>query len=293
MKTSMGTALIGAGVAAAVVMGAMCTYTVKPGYAGVVYNMDGGLENGTLGQGINVVAPWKKVIEYPTSTETVYYTKDDEKQDDDDDANKGDKSINIATKDGKTVNVDVTYTYHMDASHLPDIFTKFRGQKDSMIEAGIMKNAMYQAINEVTSQYDLMALIGDKRPEINAKILEAFKVQLEDDGIIIESFNLSNIRPDEATQAVIQKVVDAQNNLEQAKIAKQTAEVEAEQARVTAKGKADAALIEAEGQAQANAKLQQSLTDSVLRQRAIDKWNGELPKFGGASSFILDSSFLK
>jgi hypothetical protein len=63
---------------------------------------------------------------------------------------------------------------------------------------------------------------------------------------------------------------------------------------VAAKGKADAALIEAEGQAKANEKLQQSLTPGVLKQRAIEKWNGELSKISGdAGNFILGADFLK
>ena len=96
--------------------------------------------------------------------------------------------------------------------------------------------------------------------------------------------------PDEATKEAIQKVVNAQNVLEQAKIEKQTAEVEAEKARVKAKGEADAALIEAEGQAQANAKLQGSLTEQIIRQRAIDKWDGKLPQYemGNGASTILN-----
>jgi len=121
-------------------------------------------------------------------------------------------------------------------------------------------------------------LVGDKRPEINAKVFEKFRNSLEQFGIIIETFNLSDVVPDEQTKEAIQKVVNAQNVYEQAKIEKQTAEVEAEKARIQAKGKADAALIEAEGQAQANAKLQQSLTESVLQQRAIEKWNGTFPQ---------------
>jgi regulator of protease activity HflC (stomatin/prohibitin superfamily) len=139
-----------------------------------------------------------------------------------------------------------------------------------------------------------MELVGDKRPEINQKIFEAFRNDLEEYGIVIETFNLSDVVPDEATATAIQNVVNAQNALLQSKIEKEQAEVEAEKARVAAKGKADAALIEAEGQAQANAKLQQSLTANVLQQRAIEKWNGELPKIGGGSgSFLLSADFLK
>lgn len=270
----------------------MCVTRIGPGYAGVIYNVDGGIEDETLGQGFHVVAPWKHVSEYPISTETVYYTKNSVDGDDKD--KKTDKSVNVNTKDGKQVNVSVTYAYHMNVEKLPTVYAKFRGQDIEAIQNGYMKNAMYEALNNVTSQYSLMELVGDKRPEINQKIFETFRDDLSDYGIVIETFNLSDVVPDEATATAIQNVVNAQNALQQAKIEKQQAEVEAEKARVAAKGKADAALIEAEGQAKANEKLQQSLTSGVLQQRAIEKWNGELPKIGGNSGgFILGADFLK
>ena len=276
---------IGVGLLIIVIGLFLSTYKINPGYAGVVYNMDGGIESDVLGQGFHMVAPWKKVVEYPVSTETVYYTKNN-----DDGEDKKDNSINVNTKDGKQVNVSVTYSYHMDPENLSAVFVKFRGQKIGAIEAGYMKNEMYQAINEVTSQYSLMDLVGDKRPEINEKILSKFRESLAEYGIVIETFNLSDVVPDEATKEAIQKVVNAQNVLEQAKIEKQTAEVEAEKARVKAKGEADAALISAEGQAQANAKLQGSLTEQIIRQRAVEKWDGKLPQYemAGGSSTILN-----
>ena len=262
--------------------GFMCTYKVDPGYAGVIYNMDGGIETETLGQGFHVVAPWKKVIEYPVSTETVYYTKNN-----DDGDEKKDNSINVNTKDGKQVNVSVTYAYHMDEVQLPSVFEKFRGQKSEVIEAGYMKNEMYQAINEITSQYSLMELVGDKRPQINEAILDKFRNSLEPYGIVIETFNLSDVVPDEQTKEAIQAVVNAQNALEKAKVEKEQAEVDAEKARVAAKGKADAELIEAEGTAAANAKLQESLTPLIVEQRKLDKWDGKLPGIVAGDSNLL------
>lgn len=275
-KQTIGTFGIGAAIFGAAALGFMSTYKIAPGYAGVVYNMDGGVEDNVLPQGYHIVAPWKKVIEYPISTETVYYTKSSDGKEYDD---KEDSSINVNTKDGKQVNVSVTYSFHMDAENLPAVFTKFRGRSTEEIEAGYVKNEMYQAINEVTSQYSLMDLVGDKRPEINAKVFEKFRNSLSDFGIIIETFNLSDVVPDEQTKEAIQKVVNAQNVYEQAKIEKQTAEVEAEKARITAQGKADAAVIEATGQAAANEKLQQSLSDNVIRQHTIEKWDGKLPQY--------------
>lgn len=264
------------------IFGYSCTYKVDPGYAGVIYSMDGGIENETLGQGFHVVAPWKKVIEYPVSTETVYYTKNN-----DDGDEKKDNSINVNTKDGKQVNVSVTYAYHMDEVQLPSVFEKFRGQKSEVIEAGYMKNEMYQAINEITSQYSLMELVGDKRPQINEAILDKFRNSLEPYGIVIETFNLSDVVPDEQTKEAIQAVVNAQNALEKAKVEKEQAEVDAEKARVAAKGKADAELIEAEGTAAANAKLQESLTPLIVEQRKLDKWDGKLPGIVAGDSNLL------
>ena len=285
-----GILVIGLALIVGVVGAFLSTYRINPGYAGVVYNMDGGIEQEVLGQGFHMVAPWKKVVEYPVSTETVYYTKNADGDDDDRKSDgRKDSSINVNTKDGKQVNVSVTYSYHMDPENLSAVFVKFRGQPIEAIEAGYVKNEMYQAMNEVTSQYSLMDLVGDKRPEINEKILSKFRDSLSEFGIVIETFNLSDVVPDEATKDAIQKVVNAQNVLEQAKIEKQTAEVEAEKARVKAKGKADAAIIEADGQAQANAKLQQSLNDQILKQRAIEKWDGKLPQYdmGGSGSTLL------
>ena len=264
------------------IFGYSCTYKVDPGYAGVIYSMDGGIETETLGQGFHVVAPWKKVIEYPVSTETVYYTKNN-----DDGDEKKDNSINVNTKDGKQVNVSVTYAYHMDEVQLPSVFEKFRGQKSEVIEAGYMKNEMYQAINEITSQYSLMELVGDKRPQINEAILDKFRNSLEPYGIVIETFNLSDVVPDEQTKDAIQAVVNAQNALEKAKVEKEQAEVDAEKARVAAKGKADAELIEAEGTAAANAKLQESLTPLIVEQRKLDKWDGKLPGIVAGDSNLL------
>lgn len=261
--------------------GFMCTYKVDPGYAGVIYNMDGGIENETLGQGFHVVAPWKKVIEYPVSTETVYYTKSN-----DDGDEKKDNSINVNTKDGKQVNVSVTYAYHMDEVQLPSVFEKFRGQKSEVIEAGFLKNELYKAINEVTSQYSLMDLIGEKRPEINNKILLQFRDSLEEYGIIIETFNLSDVVTDDQTKDAIQAVINAQNALEQAKIEKEKAIVESEKRVTEAKGYADAAIIKASGESEANEKLRNSLTPLIVEQKKIEKWNGELPKFSGSNSML-------
>lgn len=280
--------LIGsAGIIAAIVVVffifIFCVYKVSPGYSAVVYNMDGGLEDEVLGQGYHVLMPWKKATPYPVSTESVFYKKatDGDKED-------KDTSINVATKDGKQVNVSVTYTYHMDADKLPQVFAKFRGQPIDKIESGYMKSELLRVINEVTSQYNLMDLVGDKRQEINAKVFKGFNEALFDFGVVVETMNISDAVPDTATAEAIQNVINAQNKLQQATIEKQTAEQEAEKRIVEAKGKAESVRIEAEAQAKANELLEHSLTDNIVKNKAIEKWDGKMPQVNGGGNMMFN-----
>ena len=272
-----------------------CTYTIPAGYNGVIYNLDGGIEGETLSQGMHVVMPWKHVTAYPTSTETVYFTDDEDVK-----ATKAENNeiinsaIKINSKDGKRVSANATYAYHCDPLKLPDIFVQFKGQSIEQIENDYMKSRMLIAISDVTTQYSQMELSGDKLPQVNQEIFDKFHKDLEPIGIIVENFSLSGVEPDEQTKQAIQNVINAQNALEQSKVEKQQAEVEAEKARITAKGKADAALIEAEGQAAANAKLQESLTPLIIQQRQIEKWSGEVPKIisGNGTGLFFDGAIL-
>ena len=145
----------------------------QTGIRRVVYSPNGGVEEDVLNQGWHMIAPFKRVTEYPVSTETVYLSKE---------GDDGDHSFDISTKDGKNVNVDVVYSYHMDPEKLPAIFTKFRGQESDLIEAGFMKDRLKEAIQEVTTQYDVMEVYGEKRSELNRKVYEKFRDSLSPTG---------------------------------------------------------------------------------------------------------------
>ena len=66
------------------------------------------------------------------------------------------------------------------------------------------------------------------------------------------------------------------------------AEADATVKKTEAQAEADAKIITAESEAKANQLLEESLTDSVLKQMYIEKWNGELPKVSSDSSVMID-----
>ena len=247
----------------AIIICISCVYKIAPGMAGIIYRVDGGILNETLGQGYHIVSPFSKVVEYPVSTETVNLNKS------------AGEAVAISTSDGKTVDCSVTYAFHMDQERLPEVFTKFRGLPLEQIENGYMKSELLRCINEVTSQYSLMDVVGSKRQELNEKVYARYRDSLSDFGVIVETLNISEAQPDAATAEAIQNVINSQNKLQQATIEKQTAEQEAEKRIVEAKGKAESVRIEAEAQAQANDLLERSLTDNIIKNRAIEKWDGK------------------
>lgn len=266
----LGAGVVGVGIIGFLVYLALTLTTISPGYVGVIYDRSGGLEQETLKPGWHFVSPTKKVTEYPVSTETVRY--------------EGDEAFRISTRDGKVVTAELMYSYHMDEKHIPELFSKFRGRSDDDIEATYMKDRLSAMVQDITSEYGVLEVYGDKRGEINQKVFDAFKKDLATVGIVVETFNFSKIEPDSESLKAIQSLVDSQLKLNQLKIEKEQAEVIAEKQRVEAKGNADAEVIKATGTAQANAKLQQSLTPELIQYEMAKRWNGQYPQVVGGNT---------
>lgn len=156
---------------------------------------------------------------------------------------------------------------------------------------------------EVTAKYSVIDLLGDQRASLNSELTAYLKDKFEPYGIIIESVSLINIDPDDETRAAVQKKVNAQQDLELAKIEQQTANVNAEkekevaitkanQEKETAQINAEAKLIEAQAQADANRLISQSLTPELIQQQMYEKWNGQLPtvQSGSDTPIIVDTT---
>ncbi|MGL5354473.1 MAG: SPFH domain-containing protein, partial [Clostridium sp.] len=53
------------------------SHIIKPGYVGIVYSLNGGVENTVLSQGYKFKLPFfKKVTQYPISTQQAYLSAD-------------------------------------------------------------------------------------------------------------------------------------------------------------------------------------------------------------------------
>lgn len=297
MRKSLGGIATAVIIALVVIVLFVCTVRIPAGYVGVVYNMNGGISDRTLTQGFHVISPTQNVTTYSIGIEQSYLTasKDGDSSDD--------ESFEVPSNDGKGLTVDMTFTYRYDADRVADTFTRFKGQSGKDVKDSFIKPNIMSWTKEVTAKYSVIDLLGDKRATLNSELTDYLKQKFEPYGIVIESVSLINIDPDEETRSAVQKKVNAQQDLELAKIEQQTANVNAEkekevaitkanQEKETAQINAEAKLIEAQAQADANRLISQSLTPELIRQQMYDKWDGKLPtvQAGNDSSVIVDTS---
>ena len=274
-NTLIGGAFSAIVIVVAIVLLFMSSHKIKAGYVGIVYALDGGIKNEVLAQGLHFVNPISSVKQYSVATEQAYLSQDKRE------GSEGDDSFSVPTSDGKTVNVDLEFAYHFDSEKLPVTFVKFKGQDGSTIENTFIRGKMEAWASEVSSTFSVIDIYGEKRADLNAKVLAHTKEKFVEYGIVIDSVNFSRIGLDKATEDAIQARINKQQELE-------TSKLEAEKAKIDAEAK----VTVAEGQAKANDVLSKSIDQSILQSRFIDKWDGKTPVVMGSGGNIMDISSL-
>ena len=221
-----------------------------------------------------------------------------------------DESFNIPTSDGKTVRVNLEFSYRFDEAKVSETFVMFKGKSGEDIKDTFIKPKVIAWTQEVSANYPVTDIFGDKRTAINAELDVYLREKFAQYGIIIDTVNFTDISVDAETAAAIQKKVTAQQELELANIEAQTAKIQAEKDRevariqaekdkevaqiraeqeiIKAEAEAEALRIAAEAEAEANREIAASLTEELIEKIKYEAWNGELPTVTGSGGTIID-----
>jgi regulator of protease activity HflC (stomatin/prohibitin superfamily) len=217
---------------------------IQPTDRGVVISaLDEGVRQEALQPGLNWVVPFlENVIEYPISRQTYTMSIAPEEG-----QIAGDDSVEARTADGQIIKVDASVIFSIDPEQVVQTHIKWQGAYvDNLIRPvarGVIRNA--------ASQYGVEEVISSKRFELTEMIRSDLATQLNEGGLILQTFVLRNIAfSDEYAASVEQKQI-AEQLAQQAAFIVQQREQEAEQARKVAEGKADAFVLEAQGRADA------------------------------------------
>lgn len=266
MKNSgkIGAIVVAVVIVLGLIMGGMCLTRIPAGYVGIVYNVRKGVTGETLSQGWHMVAPTKKVEKYTVGIEQSYLTagKDGDSS--------GNDSFEVPSSDGKGLTVDLTFTYRFDADKIADTYTRFKGLNGTSIKDVFIKPNIMSWTKEVTARHSVTQILGEERANLNSELTEYLASKFSNYGIIIESVSLINIDPDDQTREAIQKKVTAQQELELAKIEKETATVQANKDKEVAEIAAETERIKAQADADAYRIKSESITDKLLKKWELD-----------------------
>ena len=301
-KGKIGAILLALALILGLIGAVICLERVPAGYVGVVYNMNGGVDGEVLTQGWHLVSPTKKVTTYSIGIEQSYLTSD-EKGD-----SKTDESFSIPTSDGKTVRVNLEFSYRFDEARVAETFVTFKGKSGEEIKDTFIKPKIIAWTQEVSANYPVTDIFGDQRTTINAELDLYLKEKFDKYGIIIDTVNFTDISVDAETAAAIQKKVTAQQELELANIEAQTAkiqankdkevamiqaekdkeaaEIQAQTALVKANADAEVLRIAAEAEAEANRVIAASLTSELIEKIKYEQWDGKMPTVSGSGSIV-------
>ncbi|MGL4949751.1 MAG: SPFH domain-containing protein [Anaeroplasmataceae bacterium] len=315
---------IGAGIGVLGILGfGLNCYTVIPaGTMGVVYSLNGGIKETPLGQGLNFVNPLDKVIRYSTGLEQGYLSADKRE------GSRENDSFFIPTKEGEVLNVDLEFTYRFDPEKVQTIFKHFKGIDGRVIEETFIRGKVKSWSGEITSQYGIFEILGEKRMEINTNVAKHLRSQFEQYGIVFETANFSRIEStkDSIKKAIAEKLEAEQKErtavikVRQAELDMQKkvteARAEAERLDIEAQGRNKARILEAQAEYESNMlivkseeamRIMQAETEKkkiesvkqalgnnaspqdIVRYTEIQKWNGSHVKITGASNLIVDT----
>lgn len=192
------------------------------------------------------------------------------------------RTIEITTaaysSDAQTMDVQMTLQYQIMAEKVIDIANQY-GSLD------ILQNRIESIATEKTkavlSAYKAMNIISD-RAAMSPAVEEVIKSAVGEEYFVnVTAVVLTNIDFSDAFElAVEEKMIAEQKQLKaeyenQTKIAQAQADADAK--LVSATANAEAAVIEAEAQAKANELLEKSLSQKILDEMYIEKWDGKLP----------------
>ena len=291
MKGKIGAVLLAVVLVLGLICGITCLEKVPAGYVGVVYNMNGGVDGEVLTQGWHLVSPTKKVTTYSIGLEQSYLTAEDKGD------SPNDESFSIPTSDGKTVRVNLEFSYRFDEERVAETFVMFKGKSGESIKDTFIKPKVIAWTQEVSANYPVTDIFGDQRTAINAELDTYLREKFDQYGIVIDTVNFTDISVDSETAAAIQKKVTAQQELELATIEAQTAKVQAnkekevaqiaaERAIIEAEAEAEVIRIAAEAEAEANRAIAASLTPELIEKIKYEQWNGVLPTVSGSSAIV-------
>lgn len=236
---------------------------------GIQYSPFKGTSETTLSEGFHTKNVFDKVYNISTEVQTMTIN-----------------NLTTQTKDAQYVTSSLDIKYKVDSTNAYLVFTQFRTLK-AMSETLIAPTTQ-RVLELTTTKYNVMDVLGEKRADIYTELELALTEEFAKYGVQFYSISITDMDAGPEIEAAITAEAVAKKAAETAEQELVKTQTEAQQKAVLAQAEQDAAKIEAEtkviqaqAEKEANELLQQSLTEEILKQLWIEKWNGQTPTYYG------------
>lgn len=241
-----------------------CFTNIGANKVGIVYNpLKGGIQNYTLGQGYNLKNPLTKIYKIDTEVKELKF-----------------KNISVQTSDAQFVNAIIKAQIKIDPNSAFEYFSRYRNKSLEDISS-VISSTIQKQLETITTQYNIMDVLGAERDEIVNKSLELIQGELAKDGIVVLRITLVDTDAGDSIENAIANEAVAKKEAETAEYKKQKAQLDGE-----------AKVIEAQKEKEANELISKTLTEELLMEKFIEKWNGELPKVSSGNNMFDVSSVI-
>jgi len=190
---------------------------------------------------------------------------------------KVDVNTESSSKDLQLVNMQLAVNYRVNGDKATELYKNV----GTNYEEVVLQPAIQESIKAVTSKYTAEELIT-KRNEVSIECMKELDAKINKYGLTIDNFNITNFNfSDDFNRAIEEKQIAEQKVL--------TAKQELEKSKVEAEKK----VVEAKAEKEANELKQQSLTENLIKEKFIQKWDGVLPKVMSGNGIIDITELLK
>lgn len=236
---------------------------------GILYSPFRGTSETTLSEGFHTKNIFDKVYNISTEVQTMTVS-----------------NLTTQTQDAQYVNTTLDIKYKVNSANAYLVFKQFK-TLNKMSDTLIVPTTQ-RVLELITTNYNVMDVLGEKRSNIYKELEVNLTEELLQYGVEFYSISITDMDAGEQIENAITAEAVAKKAVETAEQELLKVEMDAKQKSVSAQAEQDAAkiqaetkIIQAEAEKKANELLQMSLTDEILIQQWIEKWNGQTPTYYG------------
>src|ERR1700692_1660003 len=164
----------------------MSVTRIDAGHAGIEINLAGsqrGASDIPIRTGWVFYSPLKsQVIQFPTYVQTVKWTAD---------LNEGhpvNEEMGFNSKEGMEIKSDVSLSYAIDGTKVPEFYVKYRISNLDLFTHGILRDIVRNSLNEVASTYTVEDIYGEKKAQFLAQVGQQIQAKVSNVGVGVQQF---------------------------------------------------------------------------------------------------------